>query len=307
MTNWVAIPTERKIMRTPASLYFLHIPKTAGTSTVGLLQRFYQPDQWLPAYPIPELLATSLQTINSYKYFRGHFGLGLFSLLDQPPACITMLRDPFEQLVSLIQYSRRNLKEWDIPHLPPDYARIFSVLSGSDYLEQAVLDPVASPLFINLQARYLGCEIDLRSYLGNPSPFLSVETLTRQETDLNAIVKKAKQRLDSMAVVGIVERFDDSCSLICDFLGIQHQESYPKLNLAPDRQNNGYSTYRQSELISPRFADKIDELIHYDREVYEYGKSIFQRQLESLNHKSAHQSGPVKKAFSKLFSFFQQG
>lgn len=294
-------------MSLPSSLYFLHIPKTAGTSLGQMLQCYGQSSKWLPYYEVPHLLALSRKTINSYQYFRGHFGTGLLSLLDQIPTCITMLRDPFEHLVSLIQHSRERIKDWDISNLPSEFHRIFKVLSGDNYLEESVLDPVASPLFINVQARYLGCELDLKPYFGNASPFLTVETLTRQETDLNAIVKRAKQKLDSMAVVGLVEGFDDSCRLICDLLGMQARDTYPQLNLSPDRRVKGYSSYRQSGLMSPLLADKIDELIRFDREVYEYGKAIFRRQLETLiSSKSARQSGQGKRTLSRLFAFFQQ-
>jgi hypothetical protein len=52
-----------------SSLYFLHIPKTAGTSVQQLLQDYRPAAEWMPAQTLPELLNSNHPTINSRHYF----------------------------------------------------------------------------------------------------------------------------------------------------------------------------------------------------------------------------------------------
>jgi hypothetical protein len=252
---------------------------------------------------LPDLLALDRQTINSFKYFRGHFGAGLFSLLDHKPPCITLLRDPFEQFVSFMQQSHRVLKKWqDVPRLP-HIERAYNVFCGDDYLAQAVFDEEIIPSWFNIQTRYLGCHIDLGPHLGKPSPWVHFETITNQETDYQTIVGNAKRTLDNMAIVGIKERFDDSCRLLCSFLGVPCEDSYPRENLSPDRLHLDAS-YRSSGMIAPKVVDRILELTRYDYEVYDYGKLLFERQLAALNRDSGNRDAPSKGVFSKIRSLF---
>ena len=58
----------------PASLYFLHIPKTAGSSLSKVLQGGYRPESRLPAHEWQGLVGLDRHSINRHDYFAGQFG-----------------------------------------------------------------------------------------------------------------------------------------------------------------------------------------------------------------------------------------
>lgn len=288
-------------------LYFLHIPKTAGSSLSYLLRNHYQPQLWLPAATLPELLTLRRQDINTYQCFGGHFGTGLFSLLDRPVSCITMLRDPFEQFISNINFARKIINNHKLDDYPIEYRQycteLINICSESNYIERIINHPFFIGIFANYQTRYLGCHLDLQPFLGKGSPSITLDQLIADQTDMEVIFNSAKRTLDPMAAVGIVENFGDSCRLICNFLGISFQGVCPQLNIAPGRQKGPQASYRQSGIISADLADRIDELIQYDYKIYAYGKAIFDRQLQELN-KKPRESNDKNAKYSNLSKFF---
>lgn len=289
----------------PQSIYFLHIPKTGGTSLNKLLRSYYKPKRWLPVYELPQLLQLSRQKINSYKCFGGHFGTGLFSLLDRPVDSMTMLRDPFEQFISNIHFVRRYcLNEYNpanySEHDRQTYNELINIFSKDDYIERIIDYPPMSKNFINCQSRQLGCELDLQPLLGKSTPDVTVEKLIWDQADMDAIFYAAKCRLDNMAVVGILESFADSCRLVCNLLQIHVYGTYPEINVSNERQQNVHSSYRQLGVVSSSLANKIDELLQYDHKIYDYGKLIFQSQLEILNSKPPRDSNHLRKLMAKV-------
>ncbi|BAQ61790.1 hypothetical protein GM3708_2196 [Geminocystis sp. NIES-3708] len=273
----------------------MHIPKTAGTSLSTFLETHYRKGKWLKADEIKDLLTFSQEEINSYQCFHGHFGTLLFSLLNKPITTITMLRDPLDQLISHIYFSKKLLYEHKVfyEHLSDEELNLKNLLENSS-LEEIVENPILNMHLSNLQSRYLGCELNLDNVRNAPLKFPDV--LTQQEKDMDMIVAKAKERLDQMAIVGITERFNDSCDLICDFLNIKPPKIYPQLNVTPKQYK-----VKTSNNISPELANKIREINKYDMGVYEYGKKIFENQMEIFEEKKANNSSSLIPWISKLF------
>ncbi len=294
------------------SIYFLHIPKTAGSSLASLIRCAYPEKLGIPAHQIAELLKLSAEEINKYKCFTGHFGTGLFSLLDHDIPCFTMLRDPFERVVSDILYGSKfpiNLPEelsdeLKQIYLKGDLREIFNHPFIPEILEKLKCIENTPTIFmsemigrlkstVNTQNLYLGYYIDLNNYLdGSHSPLTqSNQTITNLEVifvqqlmsglDMDKIVSNAKQRLDKMEVVGIAEQFNDSAGLVCDFLGIRHPKTFPQENVSPEKLKLGSLTYRESGKIPDDVIKRIDELTACDREIYEYGKELFNQQLRT--------------------------
>jgi hypothetical protein len=84
-----------------------------------------------------------------------------------------------------------------------------------------------------------------------------------------------------MKVVGIVEQFDDSIRLICDVLEFKRPKASPRENVSSEKLSLQALTYRESGEIPADVIKRIDELTAIDREIYEYGKTVFARQLKS--------------------------
>ena len=89
-------------------VYFAHIPKTAGTTLIGLFDRYFRAEQICPAQLWRELPAVGREQLHRYHFFRGHFGgNGLLQFLPQQPHTITFLRDPVQMVWSAFRFVLR--------------------------------------------------------------------------------------------------------------------------------------------------------------------------------------------------------
>jgi len=96
--------------------FFIHIPKTAGTSLRELLYRNVAPELRLSVYPgnendpswvSYEKLSLNPESYQDRQYFIGHFNYGLHRILGVPDAeCryLTLLRNPVSRVVSLYKH-----------------------------------------------------------------------------------------------------------------------------------------------------------------------------------------------------------
>ncbi|KAI0565220.1 Sulfotransferase [Gracilaria domingensis] len=135
----VPVPTN---LSRPPSLFFLHIPKTAGTlvyniaiqyanKTKGLACQFlfdgnrYSYDQYQPSFtPVPEsatkslegqalqawkdkdmVLKTDLYKQGACRSIRGHVTYSLRDVIKKPVASMTVMRHPLERLVSMFEFA----------------------------------------------------------------------------------------------------------------------------------------------------------------------------------------------------------
>jgi len=81
-------------------VYFLHIPKTGGTTLRQFLEDQFHYDFILRPETWSELLKSKKTDLNNFRFIRGHFGISLNQILNQKPACLTMLRNPIERSIS---------------------------------------------------------------------------------------------------------------------------------------------------------------------------------------------------------------
>jgi hypothetical protein len=291
--------------------YFFHIPKTAGSSLAAIIRSAYSSEACLPVYEIPDILTLNHQQINQYRCFTGHFGTGLLSLLDRDVACITMLRDPFEHVVSNFYFWKRMLAQYQ-GELPSRWNEVNVDIIRYGELRDSINNPVIGKWLANYQIFYLSTDIDLIPFLGQPSSFLWVESFYLQELpsiDMTERVTKAKKRIEEMAVVGVVEQFAESVSLVCDFIGIDSPAIIPKDNIAPERQAIGKKSYRESGLIPPDVVAQIDELTIYEREVYNYAKTLLSEKLavrKPKNKTFSSRSSVVSRVVNKVRRLMSQ-
>ncbi|MFB2971573.1 hypothetical protein ACE1CD_21630 [Aerosakkonema sp. BLCC-F183] len=270
-------------------IYFFHIPKTAGISLRSIIRSAYPPEDCLPVYEIQDLLTLNREQINRYRCFMGHFGTGLFSLLERDVCCVTMLRDPFEHIVSNFYFCQQMLPKYQ-KYLPSEWNQIIADITSSDELGKSINTDFFRKLLANPQTLYLSTDIDLIPFLKQPTSLLSVESFYIQELteiEMKERVDKAKKRLDQMAVVGVVEQFAESVSLVCDFIGIDSPSIIAHENIGPKRQAIGKKSYRESGLIPPDVVEQIDELTVGEREVYNYAKTLLAKKLAERQRKNA--------------------
>jgi hypothetical protein len=125
------------------ALYFLHIPKTAGTSVTKWLTDRFDQGSICPAKNWDQLVMIDPQELATYRLFAGHFGIDLEPFLQRRITAVTLLRDPLKRTISHYRHVRRDLEHPLHKH----------VLHQS--FEMFVMDRANWPMIENFQARYL--------------------------------------------------------------------------------------------------------------------------------------------------------
>lgn len=94
-------------------LFFIHIPKTAGTKIRSIIHRNYPKSRILPVYQSgvgingTSLSMLSRTTLNRYDVVFGHYAHGLHQRFSRPALYATMLRDPVDLILSAYLFQRR--------------------------------------------------------------------------------------------------------------------------------------------------------------------------------------------------------
>lgn len=242
------------------ALYFLHIPKTAGSSMRSLLDMRFAPEDVAPVdtdtQNLPAYLLEEPQRLNGYRFLRGHMGYSPVQYFSEKPDIVVFLRDPVERTLSHYGHILRQSDHWIHSLLPkPDLS-----------LEEFLAFPQARALVTNFQARHLAQDFDFLhpitdpcGQLLKPNLGLLLSCFRFPGTD-RELLRKAKKRLNECAFVGITERFAESTQLLCVRLGWEHFPGEPSLNRAPSR-------LTQAE-ISPATLADIQSLTAVDNALY---------------------------------------
>jgi|688.fasta_scaffold176364_2 hypothetical protein len=257
----------------PPPVYFMHVPKTAGSSLRKVLFSAYAPQQRLSpeAWQLHKIDSTS---IGRFRCIASHLGPGVLPFMQQQKfACITMLRDPIEHRISSIFYRQAQLNQH--PEIfQPAYMEQMQPLLKADL--RTWLDARRPYESGNPQTRFFGTVKALQPYFKDGEVGQRGQSLLQpidlpnlsDNTDMAQVAARARRQLESMAVVGITERFTESVALICDLLGIPLPRQLPRENIGTQKraiQNTGYRATTPPDLI-----ERIEAANQYDLALYAY-------------------------------------
>lgn len=227
-----------------AAAFLMHIPKTAGTSLLALVEREYDRDDHCAIYPgWPEARGDVVGFAASRGGIRaviGHFFYGLHEdpllrpLLPPRPAYATILRDPARRVVSLYNYVAAS-------DLPAHRA----IAADHPTLESFLDHPWAR----DAQAAFL---------LGDVPP---------AEDPQAALV--ARLGCD-FAAVGLAERFDESVVLIASTFGWRLDRRVSPRNVG--RPSSGCLRF---EDLDDRLVGRIREVNRLDQLAYDFVRDAF--------------------------------
>lgn len=253
-------------MTSHALTYFLHIPKTAGTSTT---EYFYDS---LPAGTIcPHRLWDGLITagedeLRQWRVYIGHFG-GLLPLwLRAWPDIVTVLRCPVARTISHIKHVRRG------PEHP--LHKLAQGLSVKDYC----FHPILSRSVENFQARYLASlswSLDI-TRTAEPGARNYGDVSVAFEDALHSLQRGpylhryAERALESMKAVGIAENHHRTLELFAAALGLPGPKSEYRANIGATADSLGL------EITQDDYA-AIEAVTEIDRALYERAVRLFQR------------------------------
>lgn len=242
MKEWTAAKTSHP----PHTLFFVHIPKTAGTTFRSILDTIYQGSsvRVIDSLNIREsilcILAEPDDDKTQISLVQGHMGFGIHKDFPQAGSYVTFLRDPVRRVISHYTFDLRALRN-------PNHRMIRNMT-----IEEF------STLNDNLHTRML-CGIP-----GADSVF-GFDPLTDRHLRL------AKENLRrSFAAVGIAERFDESILLFQRALGWKDPYYFSRNVSDWSTKPNDYPEH---------VIDRIRATNELDLELYEFACELFDRQV----------------------------
>lgn len=222
--------------------YFLHIPKTAGTTFRFVLYDYFDQSEIYPNYY--ELAVHQKSRYLGWKKYKekekslfhngkkiliAHFGwLAMNHYKDHPPKTLTFLRDPIKRVKSAIIYLQQS-------------GRMYEGLTIDEIINDYVIREGS------MHARQMG----YRPKRDNMS--------------------QALKNLESIDFIGISERFDDSLTL-CNYTFGWDLQPIPKRNVG---------SYKPDE-FTPEQIEKITKACEIDYIIYHRGVELFEERLAAM-------------------------
>ncbi len=260
-------------------IYFLHIPKTAGTSLRKVIESQFSPEEICPCSVMQELsevVQRDASELAAYPLIAGHLGYTVVSLLPTPPRVITMLRDPIARTISRFNYMKQHTQ--NSLRAPWNHARFLDPdVSIDDFL---TFEPTRR-LITNFQVRNLAQDFDLtQTYIdfdGNAIAPKMNKLFAYTSTGISDedLLSKAKHRLTSFEFVGIAERFSESVELLCSTFGWSLAIDIPFLNAS-------FPPIRLNDSLPSQTRADLQACTSLDAELYMFAKKLFEQRYQRM-------------------------
>jgi hypothetical protein len=241
---------------TNPAIYFLHIPKTAGSSVHSMLVKNFG-EKVSPFRLWDDIGPAAPPSLRQYEVFSGHFGISLLKLIERPLTVFTFLRDPVARTTSHFMHVKREARH--------PYHHYVSGMAFSDFLH----DPLTVPLVYNFQSRYLAYELAGSACGHRAAPDasrgqLSVtwEAMSFGMSD-HDIRTQALATLEKLQFVGFAEDFDKSISRLTKLLRVK-KPYIARDNVSPNTHEIGK--------LTAAMRRRISDLTQIDAELYQAAK-----------------------------------
>jgi len=228
---------------------FNHIPKTAGTSLIAIMQDVFGKDRVSTHIDITEDRDYEIdpEQFTPFVVVAGHFGVKWHARMGDR-RWLTVLREPVDRVLSTYYFWRNVARPRpNAPYL--DLAKTLFlnefVSCGNRLVLQGISNGQTWQLADDLREKY-------RSVPESDALAIAKENLTR--------------RFD---FVGLSEHFDESAARLRRYLGVPEKArcEVPRLNLTPDR--------RHASELRPSVIDNILELNRMDIELYRFAQELW--------------------------------
>jgi len=255
-------------------IFFLHVPKTAGTAVRLFLEAPLRRDEIYRVASSPAEIPRRRDEpfAPSIKFVSGHVP---YWFKEAIPGAQTLLflRDPVERVLSTYYY-------WKSLPKP----------AADDHSQEAELmrevEGVSLEDFVTNENAYWRHSISNYACLlvGHTSPW-ALDTPFDAST-----AARAHERLDSIEMVGVVERLSDSLSLIANRLGIPFEGALPSQNVTQKR--------REAAAIAPSIVAAIRVANESDAALLEHANTL----IDKRRRPSPTFSFGARSAFDERFA-----
>jgi hypothetical protein len=243
------------------TIIFLHIPKTAGSTLIRVMEQQYRPEgvySIVEPQDFQDLVGLSETKRAEFRLLKGHMDFGCHELLPGPSTYFTLLRHPIERVISHYYFM---LQE-------PQY-QYYDIITASHMNLRKFIESEFDVMMDNVQTRMLS---------GKGSQ-LTFGTCTEE------VLETAKKNLrEHFTLVGLTEKFDETLLLL--------KRAFGWKNLFYTRRNVTTNRPKQNELPAATL-DTIINSNQLDMELYRYATMLFQEQV--------HRQGPSFPVEVKLF------
>ena len=195
-------------------LFFMHMPKTGGTSLEAYLRDQYAVESIFPKFNYLNFGLTDLSCIKYYNLVMGHFDIRVLNYLPEDCIKATIFREPVSLTISALKHAM----------LDSNFCPTGLNLEGKS-LQQIIRDEGILLQFCNLQTGYLSSLPYFKNY----------PDVLAEEFVFNGIVldfDRALSNLKKFDFVGIFEEYDESLNYLADLCGLYQPKVKPRLNLS---------------------------------------------------------------------------
>ena len=230
------------------TLIFLHLPKTAGNTLQTVLTTQYPEDSiyWTAVgrapHAIEDFAAADESERSKYRLIIGHMFYGIHEKIPHDSTYMTVVREPVDRFISNYYFN-----------LTHDEAPLYGYLNENNIgLEEFVVSNISTD---NVQSRRL-CGMDGRPRI-TPIGKCPQSMLDRAMRNLR----------DNFAVVGLLERFDETLMLIRREFGWNSWPYYQRQNITAGRPKLAGTDPEVMRLIADR--NRLDVAL------YAYARKLF--------------------------------
>ena len=278
-------------------LCFIHLPKNAGTTLISIIDSKFELEEICPTQVWRDLTRIPREELSKYKLLRGHFFYGICELLPKKPVYITMLRSPIDRVVSIYDFWRNTPKEW-LNKAITDYHIAEEV--DHDYANEIKKDIITYEKATSLELKDFllwGSEIEVGVSNGQTRTIALSSLDQLAQFSERELLKLAKEHLDEFVFLGLVERFQDSMSLLSYTFGWTPIVEYQKLMVTSNRLCR--------EALPQETIDIILEMNQLDVELYQYAQQLFESRFSHMKQELIEGYDKQRYAESTTLDFYR--
>lgn len=239
-------------------LYFLHIPKTAGTSLNNLIKSQFPKEKVYPYATYHQVYTNTKLNLDNFDIIAGHFTHSYIQNMIRPVKIITMLRNPLSRVISAYNHFMRE----------PVHNYEFNKFKKCPIKDAINMYPW---LFSDQQTKHLGWSENVLKMprYKIPIPF-SIENWLefRQNLNMEKIFQNACKNIDNMFLFGFTDRLEEFTKILFEKMEWNVPVEIPKSNIAKENQV-------QENEINERVIKRIEELNSYDNRLYQYARKKY--------------------------------